>query len=120
MSNLVPEYLPFPQLQKVAQHLAAHTFCQGTARNYTLQTQSFIQFCDHYHLHLIDPDVSTVWLFIIHLTCRFSSACSIRNYVSRVRILHKELGLTPAALDSFQLSCMLRVANISMEMPLLR
>ena len=31
-----------------------------------------------------------------------------RNYVSGVMILHKELGLTPAALESFQVSCMLR------------
>ena len=92
MSNLIPEYLPLLQLQKVTQGLPAHTFCPGTSRNHTLQAQSFIQFCDHYHFHFLDPDISTMCLYITHLTRHFSSACSIHNYVSRVRTLHKEMG----------------------------
>ena len=115
MSNLIPESLGLPQLQKAAQHLAAHTFCPGTSRNHTLQAQSFIQFCNHYHLLFLDPDISTMCLYITHLTPCFSSAHSVRNYVSGVRTLHKEMGLTPAALDSFQVSCLLRAADISMR-----
>ena len=94
------------------QHLAAHASRPGTFRNHALQGQSFIQFCDH--LCFLDPDVSTVFLYITHLTRHFLSAHSIRNYVSGVRTLHKEVGLTPAALQSFQVSCLLWGADISM------
>ena len=83
MSNLITDYLLLRQLHKVAQQLAAHAFCPGTARHHTLQAQAFIRFCDHYHLHFIDPDIFTMCLFITHLTCHFSSACSIRNYQSQ-------------------------------------
>ena len=114
MSSLIPEYLPLPQLQKTTQHLAAHAFFPGTSRNHTLQAQSFIQFCDHYHLHFLNPDVSTMCLYITHLTHHFSSAHSIRNYIFRVRTLHKEIGHTPAALESFQVSYLLQAADISM------
>ena len=116
-SNLIPEYLPLPQLQKVTQHLNAHAFCPGTSRNHPLQTQSFIQFCDHYHLCFLDPDVSTICLYITHLTHHFSSARSICNYMSGVRTIHKEMRLTPPALESFQVSCLLWAADISMRTP---
>ena len=43
-------------------------------------------------------------LYITHLTRHFSATCSTRNYVSRVRMLHKESGLTPLALESIQVS----------------
>ena len=86
-----------------------------TSRNHTLQAQSFIQFCDHYHLRFLNPDVSTVCLYISHLTHHFLSTSSFRNYVSRVRTLHKEM--TPAALESFQVSCLLRAVDISMRTP---
>ena len=39
MCNLIAEYLPLPQLQKMAQHLAAHAFHPGTARNHTQQAR---------------------------------------------------------------------------------
>ena len=91
--------------------------CPDTSRNHNIQAQSFSQFCDHDHLHFLDPDISTVCLYITHLICRFPSACSIRNYVSGVRTLHKEMGLTPAALESFQVSCLFREADISMQTP---
>ena len=107
MPNHFPEYLPLPQLQKAMQHLAAHAFHPGTSRNHTLQVQSFIQFCNRYHISFLDPDISTMCLYITHLTRRFSSARSIHNYVSRVRTLYKEIGLTPVALGSFQVFCLL-------------
>ena len=79
MSNHIPQYLPLPQLQKVTQHLAAHAFHPHTSRNHTLQSQSFIQFCDLYHLHFLDPDVSTVCLYITHLTCHCLSTMSLES-----------------------------------------
>ena len=90
MSNLIPEYLPLPHLQKVTQHLDAHAFHPCTSRNHTLQAQSFIPFCHHYHLHFFDPDVPTLCLYITHLTRHILSACRVP--------LHKEMCLTAAAL----------------------
>ena len=81
------------------------------------QAQAFIQFCDHYHLCFINPDFSTMCLFITHLIRCFSSARSIRNYVFGVRALHKEMEITPASLESFQVSRMLQAADISMRTP---
>ena len=114
MCNLIPDYLPLPQLQQATQHLAVHAFRPGTARNHALQAQSFIQFCDHSHIAFLNPDVSTVCLYITHLTYRFSSARSICNYVSGVRTLHKEVSRILATLESYQVSCLLCVADISM------
>ena len=117
MFNHIPEYLPLLQLQQATQHLAPHAFSPGTSKNHAQQAQSFIQFCDHYHLCFLDPDDSTLCLYITHLSRRFSSAHSIRNYVSRVRTLHKEVGLAQASLESYQVSCLLQAADISMRTP---
>ena len=119
MSNLIPEYQPLPQLQKVAQHLAAHAFWPGTAscRNHTQQVQTFLCFMiitTSTSSIPMSPPCGKLCLFITYLIHSFPFARSIHNYVSRVRTLHKELGLTPTALKSFQVSCMLRAANISM------
>ena len=65
----------------------------------------------------VPPDISTVCIYIIHLDCHFSSTHSICNYVSRVRTLHKEMGLTPPTLESFHVSSLFWAANISMRMP---
>ena len=78
----------------------------------------FRHFCDHNHLHFINPDVFTVCLFITHLIHWFHSARSMRNYMSGIRIFHKELGISLAALDPFQVSSTLRAAAISICTPL--
>ena len=74
------------------------------------QAQAFIQFCDHYRLPFINPEVATICYYITHFTTTFSSSKSVLNYInyiSRVRFLHKQLGLGPEALDSFSVQCLL-------------
>ena len=59
-------------------------------------------------------------MYITHLSRRLQSSCNVRNYVSRIWVLHWELELSPTALDSFQVQSLLRAADISMRTPTLR
>ena len=77
-------------------------------------------FCDNFGLPFINPHISTVSYFITHLTQRFSSAASVRNYVSGIRTMHKQLGLTAHSLDSYPIACLLRAADLTMRRPPLR
>ena len=54
----------------------------------------------------MSPPCGKLCLFITYLIHSFPFARSIHNYVSRVRTLHKELGLMPTALKSFQVCVM--------------
>ena len=77
----------------------------------------YINFCDNYHLPFINSSLSTITCYITHLTQHFRSFHSIRNYVSEVRFLHKELRLIPVSLDSFPVAALLRAADITMWVP---
>ena len=61
----------------------------------------FMDFCHHYGLQFINPANAMVYNYITYLSQRFTAAKSVRNYVSRVRCLHRQLGLT---LDASKLS----------------
>ena len=50
---------------------------------------------------------------ITHLTTQFTSSKSTHNSVSRVHFLHNQLGLTPEVLDSFLVTSLLRVADLT-------
>ena len=112
--------MSLPQLHQATQHLAAQAFCPGTSRNHLRQASVFIHFCDNAQCQFIHPSISTVCMFITHLTNCFQSSSSVKNYVSGIRVLHRELDLSLAALDSFQVHSLLRAADISMRIPLLR
>ena len=59
-------------------------------------------------------------MYITHLTRRFYSSRSIRNYVLGIRTLRRELELTSVTLESFQVNSLLGVADIFMRTPPLR
>ena len=65
----------------------------------------------------MSPPCACTSLILVYLTSRFSSAHSIRNYISGVRTLHKEIGVTPVTMETFQVSCLLWAADIFMRMP---
>ena len=116
--NLLPEYpLTFTQLRVATHQLAAQAYRPGTSRNQVQQASTFIKFCDHYHLPFINPSMSTICCYITHLTHHFKSSASVRNYLSGVRFLHKQLGLTTESLDSFPVTSLLRAARITMRTP---
>ena len=112
--------MSLPKLLLCTQCLASQAFRPGTATNHSHQACVFINFCDHYQCPFLLPSISTVSMYITHLTRWFQSSCSVRNYVSGIRVLHRQLGLSPMALDSFQVQSLLRAADISMRTPPLR
>ena len=81
--------MPLGQLKQATHQLAAHSFQPGITQNHIYQPSLFIQFCDHYALPFILPSAATLHYYITHLTRHFTSVRSIKNYISRVRFLHK-------------------------------
>ena len=111
----VPGYtLSLAQLKHATDVLAAHTFRPGTTSNHIHQANSFIEFCNDYHLHFICPSSSTLCCYITHLTCHVQSSKSVHNYISGVRFLHRQLGLTSTAIDSFPVISLPHVEDITM------
>ena len=71
----------------------------STTANHVHQADSFIRFCDNYKVDFsykvdfINPAPSTPWYDITRLTSIFTPSKCVRNYVSGVQFLHKQLGL---------------------------
>ena len=106
--------MPLHNLQKATAALAAKAFHPGTNANHARQAHTFIRFCDQYRFPFISPSVSTMCLYITQLSTVFTSSRSVRNYVSGVRFLHKQLDLTPEAVESFPVQCLLQAAELTM------
>ena len=100
--------------------LATNAFHIGTKVNHLHQTNCFMEFCDHYHLHCIHPSATTLCYYITHLTHQFNSSKSMLNYISGVKFLNKQLGLIPKALTSFPVISLFRATDITMCTPPLR
>ena len=109
--------MPLHNLQQATATLASKGFRPGTTANHARQAYTFIRFCDKYQLPFISPSVSTMCLYITHLSTVFTSSRSVRNYVSGVRFLHKQLSLTPETVESFPVQCLLRAADLTMRTP---
>ena len=77
---------PSPSYTSLHNSLASQPFCRRTSRNHAHQAQVFKLFCDHYQCHFILPSISTVSMYITHLTRHFHSSSSVRNYVSGIRV----------------------------------
>ena len=96
------------QLKWTTRQLGTHTFQLGTMQNHIHQASSFIQFCDNYNLPFILPSASILCYYITHRTHHFLSARSIKNYISRVKFLYKELSLTKDDSELFPITSLLR------------
>jgi hypothetical protein len=85
--------------------------------NHKRQAELYSQFCQKHRFKELQPSVKTVCMYITYLSRHFTSANSIRNYVSGVRFFHKQLGLECSALDSFQVVCLLRAVDTALRRP---
>ena len=64
----------------------------------------------------LHPAPVTICYYITHPTTYFNSAKSIRNYISEVQFLHKQLRLTCECFDTFpNNTSLLTVANLTMR-----
>lgn len=97
--------------------LARLAFRPGTDANHERQGRLYLDFCQHHHLRALDPLPSTICYYITYLAGRFTAANSVRNYISGIRFLHKQCGSDFQALDSFQVSCLLRATDMALRRP---
>jgi hypothetical protein len=88
--------------------------------NHKRQASSFKRFCKHYGLGYWDPAPSTVAYYITYLSSRFTSAASIRNYVSGIRFMHRQREMEAQALDSFIVTTTLRAVDLTLRTPVRR
>ena len=77
-----------------------------------------MDFCTHFDFQFLLPSTATVGYYVTYLTTKFTSSRSIRNYVSGICQLHKQLGLIPEALDSFPIMSLLCAGDMMMRIPL--
>ncbi len=77
--------------------------------------RKFIKFCLTHNVPYIDPSVDTLCAYIEMLVQSFRSCKSVNNYISGVRLLHKYVNVHPTAIDSFEVSLMLRAASLTMR-----
>lgn len=92
----------------------AQAFRPGTASNHRTQIELFTTFCVYINVDHINPSSETLCLYIEYLAQNLSSPQSVANYFSGVRTLHKYLQQDCPALDSFEVSLMLRACNLTM------
>ena len=93
----------------------AKAFTPGTDKNRISQLKLYIGFCITHNLKDVDPSTETLCLYIEFLAQNLASPKSVANYMSSVRFLHRWLGIQSAALDSFEVTLMLRACRSTMH-----
>ena len=85
--------------------------------NHRRQQDSYTAFCEHYGYRPVNPSTSTLAYYITHLANKFTSAASVRNYVSGVAFMHKQLGVEAPAITSFPVTTLLRAVDLTLRTP---
>jgi hypothetical protein len=104
-------------LRRRYHRLAANAFRPGTVDNHWQQADSYSQFCEHYGFQAVNPSTATMTYYITHLATKFTSAASVRNYVSGVAFMHKQLGGQAPAITSFPVTTLLCAVDLSLRTP---
>ena len=107
--------LSLADLRRCQQERIRHAFRPGTVSNQQTQIRAFIQFCKNYGLSDLQPSVDTLTLYIEFLARKFKSPKSVRNYLSAVLLMHKQLNMDCPAAHSYPVSLMLRAIDHSMR-----
>ena len=90
-------------------------FRPGTSANHRAQAELFMAFCIYIEVDYYNPTTETICLYIEYLSQHFSSPQSINNYVSGIRMMHKLLGSECPAMDSFEVTLMLRACHLTIQ-----
>ena len=114
---MLVDFSPLEQLDQQYAALKAQAFRPGTTLNHQCQARLYTQFCEHYGFIAVNPAVSTLTYYITHLAGRFKSSTSVRNYVSGINTMHKQVGLQVPALQSFPVTTLLRAVDLSLRTP---
>jgi hypothetical protein len=108
-------------LRRSARRRRKQAFRPGTRANQRCQIASYLKFCLERDLNFLNPSTDTLCLYAEFLALRFTSAKSVKNYLSAINLFHKLKDISAPSLDSFQYQLMLRAIPLTMRaMPMQR
>ena len=93
---------------------ARQAFRESTHTNHKVMFRTYLSFCIYFGLRDIEPETSTICLYIEFLTRTFQSPQSVKNYVSAINLLHN-INMRPPPVKTFAISIMLRAIQMTMK-----
>jgi hypothetical protein len=79
----------------------------------------YYRFCRQFNFHDLHPSPSQLTLYLEYLCQNLKSSQSVRNYLSAVGFIHRQLGLECSSLSSHQVNTMLRAIDNTLRSPIL-
>jgi hypothetical protein len=107
------------QLYRATTNRLQHAFRPGTKVNQQVQVRRFYTFCRRFNFPHLNPSATQLALYVEYLAQNLRSAQSVRNYLSAVSHIHRQLGLDCTAIQSAQVTNMLRAVNITLRSTIL-
>ena len=92
----------------------------GTRLNQQVQLRRYYAFCLRFKLKDINPSPQQLTWYLEYLSQNLKSTQSVKNYLSAVGFLHRQLGLQCPALQSYQVSSMLRAIEHTLRPPIIQ
>ena len=86
--------------------------------NHQVQMKRYYRFCRLFNFPDVHPSPAQLTLYLEYLCRYLRSAQSIKNYLSAVGFIHRELGLECVALHSHQVHNMLRAIDNTLRAPI--
>jgi hypothetical protein len=114
---LITSFVLFPALAAAQRQRIQHAYRPGTRSNHRTQLRRYYGFCQEYGLYDLNPSQHQLCLYMEYLAQRFVSARTVRNYMSAITLLHKQLDVSCPALSSFQVGLMARAVDRTMLTP---
>ena len=84
-----------------------------------MQIRRFQVFCHRFNFPHLHPSPAQLTLYLEYLAQNLRSSQSVKNYLSAVSYIHKQLGLECTALQSHQVITMIRAIDHTLRSPLL-
>ena len=96
-------------LDSIVANFRCHTFAESTKKTYQTYLKSYIEFCTKLRITPVPLSVTNLARYIAFLSARLQFN-SVNNYLSIVRLLHLEAGVS-SPLDSFYAHSVLKGAK---------
>lgn len=98
-------------LQQSRANRLKQAFRPGTQMNHQVQVKRYYIFCMKFHLQDLHPPPSNLTLYLEYLSEHLKSVQSVKNYLSAIGFIHRQLGLECKSLQSHEVSTMLRAID---------
>ena len=103
------------RLRRAARSRKKAAYRPGTRANHRTQVTSYLKFCISNDLQFVDPSTDTLCLYTEFLAQKFTSAKSVRNYLSAISFYHNVIGIPASNLGSFDYRLMQRALPLTMR-----